>query len=91
MKIQETTRRSERNEANSSHPSPDRTGDHRTPATTLLTRHEGGYAAQGPGFFVWDRDPGEVIRIAEALQSGRLTGSRSARFLVIEPDATSRV
>ena len=57
----------------------------RIPTTTLLTRHEGGFAAQGPGFFVWDRDPAEVIRVAEALQSGRLIGSRSARFMVIEP------
>ena len=58
--------------------------------TTLLSRHEGGYAAQGPGFFVWDRDPGEVIRIAEALQSGRAVGSRSARFLLIEPASPQR-
>lgn len=56
----------------------------RASTTTLLTRHEGGYAAQGPGFFVWDRDPAEVIRVAEALQAGRFAGSRTARFLVIE-------
>lgn len=53
--------------------------------TTLLTRHEGGYAAQGPGFYVWDRDVAEVIRVAEALQAGLFNGSRTARFLVIEP------
>jgi len=57
----------------------------RRATTTLLTRHEGGYAAQGPGFYVWDRDVAEVIRVAEALQSGLFTGSRTARFLVIEP------
>ena len=55
-----------------------------SPNTTLLTRHEGGYAAQGPGFFVWDRDASEVIRIAEALQAGRMVGSASARFLMID-------
>ena len=70
-----------------SHPAAAQGAERRPPTTTLLTRHEGGYAAQGPGFFVWDRDPGEVIRIAEALQNGRLTGSRSARFLLIERDA----
>jgi hypothetical protein len=52
---------------------------------TLLTRHEGGYAAQGPGFYVWDRDAAEVIRLAEALQAGRFGGPTTARFLVIEP------
>jgi len=58
---------------------------HDRATTTLLTRHEGGFAAQGPGFFVWDRSPAEVIRIAEALQAGRFSGSTTARFLVMEP------
>ena len=61
-----------------------RTTERKRPRTTLLTRHEGGYAAQGPGFFVWDRDADEVIRVAEALQAGRFVGSRSARFMMIE-------
>jgi hypothetical protein len=52
-------------------------------STTLLMRHEGGYAAQGPGFYVWDRDAAEVIRVAEALVAGRPIGSRSARFMMI--------
>jgi hypothetical protein len=51
--------------------------------TTLLQRHEGGYAAHGPGFYVWDRDPAEVIRVAESLLEGCFTGSRTARFLLI--------
>lgn len=50
---------------------------------TRLSRHQGGYAAQGPGFYVWDRDPSEVIRVAEALQTGNPIGSRTARFMVI--------
>jgi len=54
-----------------------------TDAPTRLIRHQGGYAAQGPGFYVWDRDPSEVIRIAEALQTGHAVGSRTARFMVI--------
>ncbi len=55
----------------------------RAATPTVLSRHEGGYAAQGPGFYVWDRDPSEVIRLAEALQTGRRVGSATARFMVI--------
>jgi hypothetical protein len=62
---------------------PSRTSTNHEPCPTLLSRHEGGYAAQGPGFYVWDRDPSEVIRIAEALLSGHAVGSRTARFMVI--------
>lgn len=93
-KTDDSTERSERNETMTmqriAEPRASADAPHipeRRPTTTLLTRHEGGYAAQGPGFYVWDRDAGEVIRIAEALQAGRLVGSRSARFLMIdEPD-----
>lgn len=61
-----------------------------TTRPTVLSRHEGGYAAQGPGFYVWDRDPSEVIRLAEALQTGHQIGSRTARFMVIgDVDARS--
>ena len=66
-------------------PAPADREESRRPRTTMLTRHEGGYAAQGPGFFVWDLDPAEVIRVAENLQAGRFVGSRSARFMMIEP------
>lgn len=54
------------------------------PAPTHLFRHLGGYAAQGTGFYVWDEDPAEVIRVAEALVAGRFDGSNSARYMVIE-------
>jgi hypothetical protein len=40
--------------------------------------------AQGAGFYVWDHDAAEVIRILEALVSGRFEGSSSARFMVME-------
>lgn len=51
-----------------------------------IRRHEGGYAAEGPGFYIWDEDLGEVFRAARQLAAGvpRVTPTR--RFLVI-PEA----
>ncbi len=48
-----------------------------------LKPHAGGYVAEGPGFYVWDLDPGEVIRVADALRRGCFEGSQTARYLVI--------
>ena len=53
--------------------------------STWLSRHQGGYAAQGPGFYVWDRNAAEVIRVAESLLAGRVVTSASARFMLIDP------
>jgi hypothetical protein len=33
-------------------------------------RHENGYCAEGPGFYVWDEDRREVTRIARDLARG---------------------
>ena len=40
----------------SGNPSSERSG------RTIVRPHEGGYVAEGPGFYVWDEDPAEVLR-----------------------------
>ncbi|MCG8592351.1 MAG: hypothetical protein MJE66_23920 [Proteobacteria bacterium] len=38
--------------------------------TVALRRHGEGFAAEGPGFYVWDRDPKEVCRVVRELEWG---------------------
>jgi hypothetical protein len=38
--------------------------------TTVIRRHESGYVAEGPGFYTWDEDPEEVIRVARQIGKG---------------------
>jgi len=45
----------------------------RLPGSTSVLpvrEHEGGYLAEGPGFYIWDEDPAEVVRVARLLESG---------------------
>lgn len=48
-----------------------------------LRRHQGGFVAEGPGFYIWDEDPNEVLRVARDLGRGRLDAKPTARFLVV--------
>jgi hypothetical protein len=50
-----------------------------------IRRHEGGYVAEGPGFYIWDEDPSEVLRVAAELERGNLRPAPSRRLLVIPP------
>jgi hypothetical protein len=47
--------------------------------------HQGGYALEGPGFYIWDRDFEEVQRVARELARGNLSLRPSARLLVVPP------
>ena len=45
----------------------------RLPGSTSILpvrEHDGGYLAEGPGFYIWDEDPEEVLRVARLLESG---------------------
>lgn len=48
-----------------------------------IREHGGGYALEGPGFYVWDEDREEVLRAARALRRGSLRVAPSSRFLVV--------
>lgn len=45
----------------------------------------GGYVAEGPGFYIWDEDVREVLRVARELERGNLNVSPTTRLLVIPP------
>jgi hypothetical protein len=59
----------------------------RLPGTTTLPirRSGGGYAAEGPGFYIWDEDPREVFRVARELERGNFAARPTTRLLVIRP------
>jgi hypothetical protein len=56
------------------------------PRTTLIREHAGGFAAAGPGFYVWDENPVDVLRIANELPTGCFAATPTTRFLVIASD-----
>ena len=43
-----------------------------------------GFAAEGPGFFVWDRDPRAVADAALLLARGLLPARKPERLLVVK-------
>jgi hypothetical protein len=64
-----------------------RSGDRPTGRNAVpIRRHEGGYVAQGPGFYIWDEDPEEVARAARDLMQGRRAVPPTARLLVLRDD-----
>lgn len=55
-------------------------------ATTIPIRRSGeGYAAEGPGFYIWDEDPQEVFRVARELERGNFSARPTRRLLVVPP------
>jgi hypothetical protein len=51
-------------------------------SSVVPIRREGkGYAADGPGFYIWDEDLGEVLRMARELAHGSVRLTSTARFL----------
>ncbi len=58
-----------------------------------LLRRGGGFALEGPGYYLWDEDPREVLRAAAELHAGQLPAQPTRRMLVLtEPvdDALSQ-
>ena len=51
--------------------------------TIPILRDEDGYVAQGPGFYIWDEDPEEVVRVTSELQRGNLDVTPTRRFLLM--------
>lgn len=60
----------------------------RLPGTTTvpIRKSGGGYAAEGPGFYIWDEDPQEVFRVARDLEGGRTRLGPTTRLLVVRSD-----
>ena len=52
----------------------------------LVRRHEGGYVVQGPGFYIWDEDPREVVRAARELLRGGRRVTPTTRLLILRDD-----
>jgi len=48
-----------------------------------LCRRGGGFALEGPGFYLWDEDPREVLRAAAELRAGHLPSQPTRRMLVL--------
>jgi len=51
--------------------------------TAIPIRRQGtGYAANGPGFYIWDEDVNEVLRMARELERGSVNLNRTTRFML---------
>jgi hypothetical protein len=51
-----------------------------------IREHHGGFVAEGPGFYIWDEDPTEVMRAARDIGAGRFDAKPTTRLLVIRDD-----
>ena len=51
--------------------------------------HGSGFAAEGRGFYVWDEDRGEVLRVARELERGNW-GVPAPRRMVLLPGRAPR-
>jgi hypothetical protein len=47
-----------------------------------IRRQGTGYAANGPGFYIWDEDANEVLRMARELERGRVKLNGTTRFML---------
>ncbi|MBW2541120.1 MAG: hypothetical protein JRF15_03440 [Deltaproteobacteria bacterium] len=52
------------------------------PAAVPIVRQGAGYAANGPGFYIWDEDVNEVLRMARELERGSVNPNRTTRFML---------
>lgn len=50
-----------------------------------IRRCEGGYAAEGPGFYLWDEDPREVVRVVCEFARGNFNVVPTTRLLRVPP------
>jgi len=62
----------------------------RLPETNVvpIRKAQGGYVAEGPGFYIWDEDPGKVSRAARAIGRGRYEVGPTTRLLIVRDDFT---
>ncbi len=51
--------------------------------TVPLREHKGGYSAEGPGWYIWDEDPDEVLRMAHELERGNFAATPTMRLMVL--------
>lgn len=58
--------------------------------TPRVRRCGQGFAAEGPGFFVWDPDPRAVADAALLLMRGAVPARKPERLLVVEVGAAAR-
>jgi hypothetical protein len=52
------------------------------PTAVAIRRQGTGYAADGPGFYIWDEDMNEVLRMARELERGSVNLTRTTRFML---------
>ena len=52
------------------------------PTAVPIRRQGTGYAANGPGFYIWDEDVNEVLRMARELERGSVNLNRTTRFML---------
>ncbi len=52
------------------------------PTAMPIRRQGSGYAANGPGFYLWDEDVNEVLRMARELERGSVKLNRTTRFML---------
>jgi hypothetical protein len=50
-----------------------------------IRRREGGYAAEGPGFYLWDEDAREVRRVMREFARGNFKVVPTSRLLRVPP------
>ncbi len=56
--------------------------------SVAVRRHGRGFAAEGRGFYVWDEDRGEVLRVARELQRGNWGVAAPRRMLLMRAGAS---
>jgi hypothetical protein len=56
-----------------------------------LQRQSSGWSVEGPGYYIWDEDPNEVIRAARELRRGNHGVRPTRRMLVVQPGSPNRV
>ena len=52
------------------------------PNAVPIRRQGTGYSANGPGFYIWDEDVNEVLRMARELERGSVNLNRTTRFML---------
>lgn len=53
-----------------------------SPTAIPIRRQGSGYAANGPGFYLWDEDVNEVLRMAREFERGSVNLNRTTRFML---------
>ncbi len=47
---------------------------------------QGGYSAEGPGFYLWDEDRAEVLRVVREFERGNFDVAPTTRLLLVRPE-----